>query len=308
MTSLPAVAGVSIDQLVGEPPTQLHPVIGFGAVMTRLEQRIYADRRANGVVMLACGIALAMGVGIGIRRAIGPTAATMLATAACAAGKMLDGEAIAIADALRGSDLTSARERLGSLVGRTVDDLDNAAISRAVIESVAENSVDAVTASLLWASVAGAPGVLAHRAINTLDAMVGHRTTRYQRFGWASARADDAVNYLPARATALAVALANPQQFRTVWRVVRRDAGRHPSPNGGVIEAAYAASLGVRLGGINRYGDLIEDRGALGDGRQPNGDDIVRAVRLRRHSTLALAALAIAVQRSLRNVGSHGAT
>lgn len=298
MTALAAAAGVALDQAVGEPPARWHPVVGYGALMTRIERRVYADRRRNGVVLLAAGVATGAVIGLAARRIAGPAVSTALAAAVCAAGKMLDGEAEAIAALLDAGDAPGARHRLRSLVGRTTDDLDEAGMSRAVIESVAENSVDAVTASLLWAVVGGAPAVLAHRAINTLDAMVGHRNSRYERFGWASARADDVVNYVPARVSALGVALATPRRAGEVWRVVRRDAKRHPSPNGGVIEAAYAAALDVRLGGVNRYGGVEEDRGTLGDGRPPTRADVVRAVALRRRSTLAVALLALVAARA----------
>ena len=167
-----------------------------------------------------------------------------------------------------------------SLVGRSTADLGEAEISRAVIESLAENTVDAVIASLVWASIGGAPAVLAHRAVNTLDAMVGHHSPRYEQFGWASARLDDVVNWVPARMAAIAVAASYPAKARTILRIVRCDAGQHPSPNGGVIEAAYAAALDVQLGGTNRYGDAVEDRGVLGDGRVVEVADISRAVKL----------------------------
>ena len=156
---------------------------------------------------------------------------------------------------------------------------------RAVVETVAENTVDAVTAPLWWATIGGAPAVLAHRAINTLDAMVGHRNERYRQFGWASARADDVVNWIPARLTAVAVAAVRPRRAAAIARTVRRDAPRHPSPNGGVVEAAFAAALDVRLGGTNTYGDVVEDRGTLGDGRPPTPDDGVAAIRLARDAT-----------------------
>jgi adenosylcobinamide-phosphate synthase len=122
--------------------------------------------------------------------------------------------------------------------------------------------------------------VLAHRAVNTLDAMVGHHDSRYEQFGWASARLDDVANYVPARLTAAAVAAMTPRRARSIWTTVRRDAAAHPSPNAGVIEAAVAAALGVRLGGTNRYGGRIEDRGVLGDGPAPTVADGRRALRL----------------------------
>ena len=169
-----------------------------------------------------------------------------------------------------------------------------AGVARAVIETLAENTVDAVTAPLFWAAVGGAPAVLAHRAVNTLDAMVGHRTERYRRFGWAAARADDVANWVPARLTGLAVAAVRPSRAGAIARAVRRDAPAHPSPNGGVVEAAFAAALGVRLGGRNTYGDVVEDRGTLGTGPPPGSADIRAAIHLAR-STVAMLAITTAV-------------
>jgi adenosylcobinamide-phosphate synthase len=145
---------------------------------------------------------------------------------------------------------------------------------------VAENTVDALVAPALWAVACGAPGALGYRAVNTMDAMVGHRSARYQAYGRASARLDDAANYLPARLTAVLVAGARPGRAGVVWRAVRDQAPAHPSPNAGVAEAAFAAALGVRLGGCNRYGDRAERRPTLGYGRPVAAPDILPAIRL----------------------------
>ena len=157
------------------------------------------------------------------------------------------------------------------------------------MESVAENTVDAVVAPALWALAAGAAGALGYRAVNTMDAMVGHRSHRYLAYGWASARADDLAGWVPARVTAALVAAVRPAGAGAVWRAVRRDAPAHPSPNAGVAEAAFAAALGLRLGGFNRYGERVELRPPLGSGRPPEPADIARAVRLSGDVALALA-------------------
>ncbi len=298
MTVGAATIGIAIDQLVGEPPARLHPVAAFGSLMQRIEHLLYADRRRNGVVFLAVGVGSAALAGHALRRLVGAPAATACATLICAAGRMLDQEAARVAAAVRAGDLPRARHDLRALVGRVTDDLDEQGLSRAVIESVAENGVDAVTASLFWASIGGAAAVLAHRGVNTLDAMVGHRTERYRRFGWASARLDDLVNVAPAHLTALAVAIARPASAPAIWHTIRRDAGRHPSPNGGLIEAAFAAALDVQLGGINRYAGHVEDRGVLGSGRSPSADDVAAAISLRRQATLVCALLLAVAQRS----------
>lgn len=285
MTALGAAAGVAIDQLAGEPPVAWHPVARYGTAMRAVEQRLYRDRRDAGIAHVAVGFGIAAAAGHVYRRVLGRHASTALAVAICAAGRMLDDEADTMAALLRNDNLTAARERVRSLVGRDATGLDAGELSRAVIESVAENLVDAVTATLWWGTIGGSVGALGHRAVNTLDAMVGRHDDRYEHFGWASARLDDVLNYLPARLTTVAVAVARPHRARDVWRVVRRDADRHPSPNGGNVEAAFAAALGVTLGGVNRYGDTVEDRGTLGDGNPPTIDDIAAAIRLRRHTT-----------------------
>jgi adenosylcobinamide-phosphate synthase len=291
LDALAAPVGVLADALLGEPPTRWHPVARFGGLMQRVEAYTYGDERWRGGVHLAVGVAAAAGGGLVLQRLVGRSAAAAIAVTICSAGRMLDREALAVGGRLADDDsagLASARERLRGLVGRDTSALDAGGVSRAAIESVAENSVDAVTATLWWAAIGGAPAALAHRAVNTLDAMVGHRTPRYDRFGWASARADDVLNWAPARMTALAVAGVRPHRATAVWQAVRHDARRHPSPNGGVVEAAFAAALGLQLGGTNRYGDVVEDRGTLGDGRPPAPPDIAAAVRLRRHATAAV--------------------
>lgn len=147
----------------------------------------------------------------------------------------------------------------------------------------------------MWGAVAGVPGVLAYRAVNTLDAMVGHRNARYERFGWFCARLDDVANVPAARVSALMVMAVRPQSARAAWRAWRRDAGGHPSPNAGVVEAAFAGSLGLQLGGANTYGDRVEHRVVMGDGRAPTGGDIVRAARLAKHVGHAAAGILVVV-------------
>ena len=284
-----AAAAVTLDRLVGEPPARWHPVAWYGTTMARLERHIYRDARTAGILHLAVGAGIGVAVGCGLRRLLGRPTSTLVATTIAVAGRMLADEADAVLRPLATGDLDAARARLAGLVGRDVTRLDRAGIARAVVETVAENTVDAVTAPLWWATVGGAPAVLAHRTINTLDAMVGHRDDRYRQFGWASARADDVVNWIPARLTAAAVTAVRPRRASSIARTVRRDAPRHPSPNGGVVEAAFAAALDVRLGGTNTYGDVVEDRGTLGDGRTPTPADGVAAIRLARDVTGALA-------------------
>ncbi|GAA1129358.1 hypothetical protein GCM10009606_06470 [Nocardioides aquiterrae] len=183
-------------------------------------------------------------------------------------------------------------------MGRDTSRLDPAEISRAVVESVAENTSDAVVAPLVWGALAGVPGLLGYRAVNTLDAMVGHHGPRYERYGWASARLDDLANLPGSRLTGLlAVALGGDP--RRAWRAWRRDAAAHPSPNAGVVEAAFAGALGLRLGGPNVYGAggerRTEHRAVLGDGPAPGVADVARAVRLARTVALGSVVAAVAV-------------
>src|SRR6266851_1936832 len=226
-------------------------------------------------------------------------AAAALAVWAVTGARSLHCEAERARLSLHRNDLASARDVLPSLCGRDPAQLSAAEMTRAVIESVAENTSDAVVAPLLWGAVAGIPGLVAYRAVNTLDAMVGHRSARYLRFGWASARLDDAANWVPARVTAALTAACAPMVTRaspvTVLRVIRRDGGRHPSPNAGRCEAAFAAALGVRLGGTNVYGGVTETRPGLGEGRAPEPEDIRRAIVLSRAVTVSATALAVLI-------------
>ena len=285
--ALGAAAGLALDRLAGEPPLpgRLHPVALFGSGVSALEDRLYDDRRAPGAVLAAAGVTAAALAGATLGS---PAAAGYLATS----GRGLHDAALAVAAALDADDLAAARSLLPALVGRDPRDLDEAAIARAVVESVAENTTDAVVAPALWTLLAGSVGAFVHRAADTLDSMVGYRDERYRRFGTASARLDDALAWGPARVTAGLVALARPGRAAEVARTVRADARRHPSPNAGVAEAAFAAALDLRLGGgENRYGDVVEERPALGDGRDPGRADVHAAVALSRDVSWLLAGL-----------------
>ena len=169
------------------------------------------------------------------------------------------------------------------------------------MESLAENCSDAVVAPLFWGSLSGPGGLAVYRAVNTLDAMVGHHCARYEEFGWASARLDDVANWMPARLTALLTAACSPVVCgdpATTLRVAGRYGPRHPSPNAGWCEAAFAGALGVRLGGALSYGGHVEQRPVLGDGRLTASADIGRARRLCRAVSTAAAGLAAAVAAS----------
>ena len=276
--------GLVVDRALGEPPAALHPVALFGSLMQRIEARTYSDSRVRGAGYTLAGASLGVIAGAVVRS---PGAAVAIS----AAGRELRTTAARIRDAAAAGNLETARALVPALVGRDPSALDASGLAAAVIESLAENTVDAVVAPALWAVAAGAPGALGYRAVNTMDAMVGHRSTRYARFGWASARLDDAANFVPARATAMLVVLVRPGAATAIRAAVRNDARAHPSPNAGVAEAAFAAALGVQLGGPLRYGTRTERRPLLGRGPRPEPADIERAIVLASQVELALVGL-----------------
>lgn len=295
--------GYLADRLAGDP-RRGHPVAGFGTVAARLEEWGYVDSRAAGVQHAGILVGSTVAAGVLAERAtvdrpVLRCMLTGLTTWVVLGGRSLEREAEAVGSLLAADDLPGARQRLTHLVGRRTDDLAAGEVSRAVIESVAENTSDAVTAPLLCGAVAGLPGLLGYRAANTLDAMVGHRSARYRRFGWASARLDDVLNLPGARYAGLLVLAASPARAEEAWRCWRRDASGHPSPNAGVVEAAFAGALGVRLGGENRYGDRVEHRVELGDGRACRPSDIGPAVVLARRVGLLSVAGAAALAAAL---------
>jgi adenosylcobinamide-phosphate synthase len=300
----PAAAGLALgylaDRLLGDP-RRGHPVAAFGTVAAWLEARCYADHRTTGLIYTGSlvGAAAALGAAlerVSANRPVATIVTTAIATWTVLGGSSLSREGATIATQLADGKLPAAREQVRNLVGRDTAELSTEEVARATVESLAENASDAVLAPLLWGALAGLPGLLGYRAGNTLDAMIGHRTARYRRFGWSAARLDDLLNWVPARLTALAAAAWAPLVGGTAGeaiRVVRRDAGQHPSPNAGVAEAAFAGALGVRLGGCNIYHGTVEDRGMLGDGRPVQVADIAPASRLA--SAVSLSALIMAV-------------
>jgi adenosylcobinamide-phosphate synthase len=285
-----ASVGVLADLVFGEPALNPHPVAAFGSFMGRVERTIYRPRRSAGVLHAVAGLTVGVAAGTVVR-------STAVATYISVAQRALSDAGRAVADALYDNDLPRARELLPALVGRDPSDLDAGEMARAVVESLAENTVDAVVAPVVWGTLLGAPGALGYRAVNTMDATVGYRNDRYERYGWASARLDDVANFVPARVTALLVAMVRPRAAAAIWRTVRQDAPLHPSPNSGVAEAAFAAALKLRLGGINTYGSRPERRPQLGRGRAPQVDDIAAAADLCRDVTYALLTMLIACSR-----------
>lgn len=301
--------GCLADALLGDP-RRGHPVAAFGTAASALERLTYSDGRAAGVAHTGALLGTLALIGVAADRAAarrGPAwtvGVTAAATFVALGGTSLARTGADMAHMLEAHDVDGARALVPSLCGRDPASLDEAGIARATVESVAENTSDAQVAPLWWGAVAGVPGLLVYRGANTLDAMIGHRSPRYGRFGWAAARFDDVLNYLPARATGVLVALCasavggSPRRSLAVWR---RDASRHPSPNAGVVEAAFAGALGVRLGGPTQYAHRLEIRPTLGDGRSPRSVDVERSVRLSRAVQAVAAAAAVIVTAACRS-------
>jgi adenosylcobinamide-phosphate synthase len=307
--TLPSVAatatgialGYLADCALGDP-RRAHPVAAFGRLAAAVERRGYADTRLAGVRHVGALVGGAIVLGklldhLNRRQSAIKIMITAAATWTVLGGRSLLVEALTIASQLEADELDLARERVRNLVGRETTGLSAAEVARATVESVAENTSDAVVAPLIWGAVAGIPGLLGYRAANTLDAMIGHRSARYLRFGWAAARLDDLANWVPARVAGLLAAALAPILGGSSAAAIgtwRRDARQHPSRNAGVVEAAFAGALGVKLGGQNVYGGRIENRGALGDGRTVQVGDIDRAARLSRAVSSSAVALAVA--------------
>nr|WP_215730864.1 adenosylcobinamide-phosphate synthase CbiB [Pseudomonas lalucatii] len=279
--ALSGLTAVALDAWLGEP-RRAHPLVAFGRLAAGLERRFNSAGRgwrSHGVTawclavlpptLLAALLAQLPGIGWAVE---------ILALYAALGLKSLGEHALPVAQALRLGDLPLARERVGYLVSRTTSELDASGVARAGTESVLENGSDAVFAALFWFLVAGAPGVVLYRLSNTLDAMWGYRTPRFARFGWAAAKIDDGLNYLPARLVALTYALLGSSA--SALRCWRRQAPQWDSPNAGPVMAAGAGALGVRLGGAAIYHGREEQRPPLGEGAAPRARDIERALNL----------------------------
>lgn len=279
--ALLTVAGVALDALWGEPQRR-HPLVAFGRFAGRLEQRFNAAGRgwrSHGVTawFLAVIPLTLLATLLSWLPYIGWLVDVLLLY--CALGLRSLGEHVRpVAEALGRADLEEARRRVGFLVSRETRELDETAVARAATESVLENGSDAVFAALFWFIVAGAPGVVLYRLSNTLDAMWGYRNERFERFGWAAARIDDLLNYIPARLVALTYALLGKTRLAlSCWR---RQAPLWDSPNAGPVMAAGAGALGVELGGPAVYHGERHERPQLGEGPAADADAIERGWRL----------------------------
>ena len=275
------LAAVLLDLVFGDPPWLPHPVVAMGKLIEALEKRlrrIVPNERAGGVLLLLLTVAVSGGLAwVLVERAYARSAWAGYALEAllawtCLAARSLHRESRLVADALQRGDLPEARRLLSFIVGRDTEGLEAPEIWRATVETVAENTSDGVIAPLFFLMVGGAPLAIAYKAVNTLDSMVGYRNERYLRFGWASARCDDLVNWLPARLTGMLMVLAAPLvglKARSAWWIMSRDGKNHASPNSGVPEAAAAGALGVQLGGTNSYFGKPVVKPTIGDPLKP---------------------------------------
>ncbi len=294
VTAALAVAGVAVDRWLGEP-RRAHPLVAFGRYANRIEARLNTGRRGRPLGLLAWLAAVAPPVIVAaLFCALLPWPlawALHVALLWFALGARSLTEHIApIGAALARRDLAAARELTGRIVSRDTAGADATALSRAAVESALENGNDAIFGALFWFAIAGGPGALAFRLANTLDAMWGYRTPRFLRFGWAAARIDDVLNWIPARLTAASYALlGDTRQALHCWR---EQAHRWESPNAGPVMAAGAGSLNVLLGGAAVYHGTLEERPALGAGSPPRAQHVDAALRLVERTTILwLAAL-----------------
>jgi adenosylcobinamide-phosphate synthase len=287
------------DELLGDP-ARWHPVAGFGRLAIAAERCLYRDSREAGIVhtaLLAAPPALAT---VWLEHRLSPGRGAMLMAAAAwigLGGRTLRRTAGRMADLVDAGDLDAARRLAPVLVARRPDALDGPELVRAAVESLAENTADAVGGPLVWGAIAGPAGAIAHRAVNTLDAMIGYRSPRYLRFGWCAATLDDVLGWPVARSTAAATVVAaslcgdDPRGALRTWR---RDGARHPSPNAGRPEAAFAGALGITLGGANDYDGVVQRRPLLGQGPRPDTAVLRRAIALSAMTSYVLAVAAAA--------------
>ncbi|MCY1339108.1 Cobalamin biosynthesis protein CobD [compost metagenome] len=283
--ALLSLAGVALDALLGEP-RRGHPLVAFGRLAERLEQRLNRPYdggalgwRSHGVMAwLLAVLPLTLLAWLLSRLPHVGWLVEVLALYAALGLRSLGEHALPVAQALYAGDLQEARRRVGRLVSRQTAELDETAVARAATESVLENGSDAVFAALFWFALLGAPGVVLYRLSNTLDAMWGYRNARFERFGWAAAKIDDVLNYVPARLVALTYALLG--RSGAALRCWRNQAPQWDSPNAGPVMAAGAGALGVSLGGAAVYHGELHARPALGEGDEAGPAHIERALVL----------------------------
>lgn len=272
---------ILVDLLVGDPRWLPHPVVGMGKIISgteRLLRPLATNPRSEkllgvALVLILLSFILAftlllLWVALWIHPFAYMALSVWLVSTTIAAKGLRDA-AMQVYNPLVSGDMDQARKFVGYIVGRDTDRMNDKEVTRATVETVAENTVDAVIAPIFYALIGGAPLAMLYRAVNTLDSMVGYKNEKYLHFGWASARLDDVLNYIPARITGaliwLVTATSKGLSARNAWQTMLEDASKHPSPNSGIPEAAVAGALGVQLGGTNRYGGLVSERARMGE-------------------------------------------
>ena len=311
--SLVILLALLLDLAVGDPPWLPHPVAAIGHLIHRLDRDLRCDllnQRLAGISLLLLVVICSAGttwILLQALTALLPLAgwiAAIVVSSTCLAARSLHSESARVASALLAGDLPLARRYLSYIVGRDTEGLDEPEIWRAVVETVAENTSDGIIAPLFWLTIGGPVAAMAFKAVSTLDSMVGYRNERYLQMGWASARMDDLLNFIPARISAVLLVIAAPLagcSASDAARITLRDRRKHPSPNSGHPEAAAAGALGVRLGGAASYSGIPSWKEYIGDDLQPLDERAYRSmIRLMYISTLLMAAGCMIVAYSLR--------
>lgn len=277
-----------LDLLIGDPPNWPHPVKWMGMLIGRLDKKLNTGlhKKRNGIIMLLTVVLLVFLLTLGItylaywlHPIVGIIVEAVLISTTIAQIS-LRGAGMEVYRPLVEGNMDEARLKLSYIVGRDTEQLDESEIVRGTVETIAENTSDGITAPLFWAFIGGAPLAMLYRVINTCDSMVGYKNEKYSEFGWASAKLDDVVNWIPSRITGFLMLLGCPSRYHTWkkrWSILFKDAKRHPSPNSGWTEAAVAALLGVQLGGRNVYKGVVSHRAEMGEKLVP-----LKAVHIRK--------------------------
>lgn len=302
-----------LDLVIGDPHWMPHPVVAIGQLIHLLDRwlrRVWLHERMAGILLLVLVVSISSGATWILLKTVTlvlPLAgwvAAVFVSSTCLAARSLHKESARVATALLAGDLPAARRYLSFIVGRDTDQLEESEIWRGIVETVAENTSDGIIAPLLWLTVGGPVAAMAYKSVSTLDSMVGYKNSRYLHFGWASARMDDLLNYIPARISALLLIAAAPFagcSASGATRITRRDRLKHPSPNSGHPEAAAAGALGVRLGGVSSYGGISSWKEHIGDDLRPLDERAYRRViKLMYISTLMMAAICMGIAFFLR--------
>uniref|UniRef100_Q07PF3 Cobalamin biosynthesis protein CobD n=1 Tax=Rhodopseudomonas palustris (strain BisA53) TaxID=316055 RepID=Q07PF3_RHOP5 len=293
------LVALTADALIGDPDwlwrRLAHPVVLIGGLIGWLDRALNREtwsatqRKIGGIVAISALIAITGIIGFFLQQVLrqteGGTVALGLIASTLIAQRSLYQHVAKVRAGFAAGGLAEARQAVAMIVGRDPEQLDEAGVSRAAVESCAENFSDGVVAPVFWLALFGLPGILIYKAINTADSMIGHRNARYEQFGWAAARLDDLLNLAPARLSGALLALAAPLARGSIaraWQTMRRDATKHRSPNAGWPESAMAGALGIALAGPRIYGgETVDDPFLNAEGRQvATPDDIGRALRV----------------------------